>query len=73
MYVLPESYEVKNKTLEDIKYVANPTYSKGDVAKLDKEVKVRWDLGGKKYIPGTYTPHLRSLYILGGAEMADRE
>ncbi|KAH8149263.1 uncharacterized protein LAJ45_06803 [Morchella importuna] len=52
VYVLPESYEVKNKTLEDIKYVANPTYSKGDVAKLDKEVKVRWDLGGKKYIPG---------------------
>lgn len=56
VYVLPESYEVKNKTLEDIKYVANPTYSKDNVAKLDKEVKVRWDLGGKKYIPGTYAP-----------------
>lgn len=52
VYVLPESYEVKNKTLDDIKYVANPTYNKDDVSKLDKEVKVRWDLGGKKYIPG---------------------
>lgn len=52
VYVLPESYEVKNKTLDDIKYVANPSYSKEDVVKLDKEVKVRWDLGTKKYIPG---------------------
>lgn len=52
VYVLPESYEVKNKTLDDIKYVANPTYSREDVAKLDKEVKIRRDLGMKKYMPG---------------------
>lgn len=52
VYVLPESYEVKNKTLDDIKYVANPTYSKEDVVKLDKEVKIRRDLGMKKYMPG---------------------
>lgn len=52
VYVLPESYEVQNKTLDDIKYVANPTYSKEDVTKLDKEVKTRRDLGMKKYMPG---------------------
>lgn len=52
VYVLPESYEVQNKTLDDIKYVANPTYSKADVSKLDKEVKTRRDLGMKKYMPG---------------------
>ncbi|KAL7267303.1 Ubiquitin carboxyl-terminal hydrolase 10 [Rhizina undulata] len=52
VYVLPESYEVKNKTLEDIKYVVNPTYTRDDVMKLDREVKTKWDLGGKKYIPG---------------------
>jgi len=52
VYVLPESYEVLNKTLDDIKYVVNPTYSKEDVKKLDKEVVIKWDLGKKKYIPG---------------------
>jgi U4/U6.U5 tri-snRNP-associated protein 2 len=52
VYVLPESYEVKNKTLDDIKYVVNPTYTRPDVAKLDKEVVMKWDLGKKKYIPG---------------------
>lgn len=52
VYVLPESYEVQNKTLEDIKYVVNPTYTKADVTKLDKEPLIRRDLGGKKYIPG---------------------
>src|SRR5436305_7637992 len=31
IYVLPESYEVKHKSLEDIKYVVNPTYTKEDV------------------------------------------
>ncbi|KAI5850043.1 hypothetical protein BZA05DRAFT_400713 [Tricharina praecox] len=52
VYVLPESYEVMNKTLDDIKYVVNPTYSRDDVKKLDTEVATKWDLGKKKYIPG---------------------
>jgi len=52
VYVLPESYEVLNKTLDDIKYVVNPTYSREDVKKLDKEVVTKWDLGKKKYTPG---------------------
>jgi U4/U6.U5 tri-snRNP-associated protein 2 len=55
VYVLTESYEVKNKTLDDIKYVVNPTYTKENVRKLDKEVVTKWDLGKKKYIPGVYT------------------
>ncbi|KAF3920579.1 hypothetical protein ABW21_db0200846 [Orbilia brochopaga] len=52
IYVLPESYEVKQKSLDDIKYVVNPTYSRADVAQLDKEVARRWDLSGKRYTPG---------------------
>lgn len=52
VYVLPESYEVKNKTLDDIKYVVNPTYTKEDVRKLDKEEVEKMDLLKKKYIPG---------------------
>jgi U4/U6.U5 tri-snRNP-associated protein 2 len=52
VYVLPEGYEVKNKSLDDIKYVVDPTYTKEDVAKLDKEVRDAWDLMGKRYRPG---------------------
>ncbi|EGX50386.1 hypothetical protein AOL_s00076g150 [Orbilia oligospora ATCC 24927] len=52
IYVLPESYEVKQKSLDDIKYVANPTYTREDVAKLDKEETKKWDLTGKRYTPG---------------------
>lgn len=58
VYVLPESYEVKNKTLDDIKYVVNPTYTLENVRKLDREEVTKWDLGKKKYIPGTPPPPL---------------
>jgi U4/U6.U5 tri-snRNP-associated protein 2 len=52
VYVLPEGYEVKNKSLEDIKFVSDPRYSKEEVMKLDKEIKSAWALGGKQYTPG---------------------
>ena len=52
VYVLPEGYEVKSKSLDDIRYVVDPTFAKDDVAKLDKEEKTARDLAGKKYIPG---------------------
>lgn len=61
VYVLPESYEVKNKTLDDIKYVVNPTYTKEDVRKLDKEEVEKTDLLKKKYIPGELIPTLISV------------
>ncbi|KAJ5113332.1 hypothetical protein N7456_001866 [Penicillium angulare] len=52
VYVLPEGYEVKSKSLDDIKYVVDPHYSKDQVVKLDKEVQDAWDLHGAKYRPG---------------------
>ena len=52
VYVLPEGYEVKSKSLEDIKFVVDPRLSKDEVSKLDREAKDAWDLGGKKYRPG---------------------
>ncbi|KAI9853924.1 MAG: hypothetical protein M1824_000799 [Vezdaea acicularis] len=52
VYVLPEGYEVRMRSLEDIKYVVDPTFSKEEVGKLDREARQSWDLGGKKYIPG---------------------
>ncbi|KAB8199985.1 cysteine proteinase [Aspergillus parasiticus] len=52
VYVLPEGYEVKNKSLDDIKYVVDPHYSKEEVSKLDKEVHDAFDLAGNRYRPG---------------------
>jgi U4/U6.U5 tri-snRNP-associated protein 2 len=57
VYVLPEGYEVKNKSLDDIKYVVDPHYTKSEVIKLDKEVHDAWDLSGSKYRPGKSQPH----------------
>ncbi|KAH0556483.1 hypothetical protein GP486_005616 [Trichoglossum hirsutum] len=51
VYVLPEGYEVKSKSLDDIKFVVDPRYSKEEVGKLDREPRTSWDLGGKTYIP----------------------
>jgi U4/U6.U5 tri-snRNP-associated protein 2 len=52
VYVLPEGYEVKSKSLDDIKFVVDPRMSKAEVARLDKEPKVSWDLSNREYIPG---------------------
>ncbi|KZF24600.1 cysteine proteinase [Xylona heveae TC161] len=52
VYVLPEGYEVKNKSLDDIKFVVDPRLSREEVMKLDKEQKSAWDLSGRKYTPG---------------------
>ncbi|KAF2255427.1 cysteine proteinase [Trematosphaeria pertusa] len=52
VYVLPEGYEVTSKSLDDIKFVVDPRLSKTEVARLDKEPKVSWDLSNREYIPG---------------------
>ncbi|KAL7793269.1 hypothetical protein V8C43DRAFT_281310 [Trichoderma afarasin] len=53
VYVLPEGYEVKSKSLDDIKYVSDPRYTKNEVIQLDRHVNhVSWTLDGKEYTPG---------------------
>ncbi|KAK4546118.1 hypothetical protein LTR36_002255 [Oleoguttula mirabilis] len=53
VYVLPEGYEVKSKSLDDIKVVVDPRFTPGEVKALaGKEEKDAWDLWGKKYTPG---------------------
>ncbi|KAK9416555.1 hypothetical protein SUNI508_09661 [Seiridium unicorne] len=52
VYVLPEGYEVKSKSLEDIKYVSDPRYTKQEVMELDRKPRSAWTLGGKEYTPG---------------------
>lgn len=52
VFVLPEGYEVKSKALDDIKYVADPRYTKKEVMDLDRTAKTRRSLAGKEYVPG---------------------
>ncbi|KAK5662988.1 hypothetical protein OQA88_6402 [Cercophora sp. LCS_1] len=52
VYVLPEGYEVNSKSLDDIKYVSDPRYTKQEVMELDRRPRTSWTLAGKKYTPG---------------------
>ena len=52
VYVLPEGYEVKSSSLDDIKFVVDPRLSKDEVLRLDTEGKEATDLSGRRYRPG---------------------
>ncbi|KAH8891297.1 U4/U6.U5 tri-snRNP-associated protein 2 [Thozetella sp. PMI_491] len=52
VFVLPEGYEVKNKSLEDIKYVSDPRYTKQEVMAFDRKPRTSWTLTAKEYTPG---------------------
>ncbi|KAK3327633.1 hypothetical protein B0T19DRAFT_422303 [Cercophora scortea] len=52
VYVLPEGYEVKSKSLEDIKYVSDPRYTRQEVMDLDRKPRAAFTLAGKAYTPG---------------------
>ncbi|KAI8096628.1 uncharacterized protein BX664DRAFT_256840 [Halteromyces radiatus] len=52
VYILPDGYEVDDPSLNDIKYVLNPTLTKQQVAELDQNNAPSYDLNNKKYIPG---------------------
>ena len=52
VYILPEGYEVQNRSLEDIKYVVDPKFSERDVKMLDREPHESIDLSNKRYRPG---------------------
>lgn len=52
VYVLPEGYEVKSKSLDDIKYVSDPRYTRAEVAEVDRKPRTSLTIGGKEYVPG---------------------
>ena len=52
VYVLPEGYEVKSKSLDDVKYVSDPTYTRNEAMQLDRTPRTSWTLAGKEYTPG---------------------
>ncbi|CCH44221.1 U4/U6.U5 tri-snRNP-associated protein [Wickerhamomyces ciferrii] len=52
VYILPENYEVKSNSLNDIKYQILPSYTQEDLKKFnDPGFKAR-DLNGNEYVPG---------------------
>ncbi|KAK9469983.1 uncharacterized protein V1510DRAFT_424318 [Dipodascopsis tothii] len=52
VYVLPEGYEVTSGTLDDIKYIVNPTYTRAQVQALDRSETLSHDIQHKPYRPG---------------------
>lgn len=52
VYVLPEGYEVKSRSLDDIKFVSDPRYTKQEVAEIDRTPRTSLTIGGREYVPG---------------------
>ncbi|KAK0719926.1 hypothetical protein B0H67DRAFT_486520 [Lasiosphaeris hirsuta] len=52
VYVLPEGYEVTGKSLDDIKYVSDPRYTRQEVMEFDRRPRTSFTLAGKEYTPG---------------------
>ncbi|KAF2072126.1 hypothetical protein CYY_006571 [Polysphondylium violaceum] len=52
IYCLPDDYEVIDSSLDDIKYLLNPTYTKQQIENLDKNSKYSRALDATQYLPG---------------------
>lgn len=52
VYCLPDMYEVIDRSLDDIRYVLDPTFTDGEVAALDRDVSWTRALDGAEYMPG---------------------
>ncbi|KAF9940002.1 hypothetical protein BGZ65_008582 [Modicella reniformis] len=52
VYILPDSYEVTDSSLDDIKYVLDPRFTPAQVEALDKSLSQSYDLNRKPYLPG---------------------
>lgn len=52
VFCLPDNYEVIDRSLDDIRHVLNPLFSKTEVKDLDTEVRWARALDGSEYMPG---------------------
>jgi len=52
-YCLPDQYEIIDSSLDDIKYVLNPTFTTEAIARLDSQESVSRAYDGSNYLPGT--------------------
>ncbi|RNA21311.1 U4 tri-snRNP-associated 2 [Brachionus plicatilis] len=51
-YCLPDNYQVIDSSLDDIKYVLNPTFTKEQISQLEKNSKLSRAYDGTHYLPG---------------------
>ncbi|XP_044735313.1 U4/U6.U5 tri-snRNP-associated protein 2 [Chrysoperla carnea] len=51
-YCLPDNYEIIDSSLDDIKYVLNPTFTSKQILDLDKSDKLSRAIDGSMYLPG---------------------
>lgn len=51
-YCLPDNYEIKHPSLDDILHVLKPTFTPEEIANLDKNDKMVEAYDGKSYFPG---------------------
>lgn len=52
IYCLPDDYEVIDSSLDDIKYLLNPTFTADQIANLDSNTTQSICLDGTPYLPG---------------------
>ena len=52
VYCLPEGYQVKDRSLEDIKRVLDPRFTQKDVDDIDGESRWQRGLDGQHFLPG---------------------
>ncbi|KAN0031805.1 hypothetical protein ACTFIV_005672 [Dictyostelium citrinum] len=52
IYCLPDDYEVIDSSLDDIKYLLNPTFTNEQIKELDSNTKLSRALDDSKYLPG---------------------
>ena len=51
-YCLPDNYEIKDASLNDIAAALHPSFTKEEVAKIDQGTELARDLFGRRYLPG---------------------
>lgn len=51
-YCLPDNYEIIDSSLDDIKYVLNPTFTSEHIATMDGSDKLSRAIDGTMYLPG---------------------
>lgn len=51
-YCLPDNYEIVDSSLDDIKYVLNPTFTSDHIRQLDTSDKLSRAIDGTLYLPG---------------------
>ncbi|KAF8414191.1 hypothetical protein HHK36_002190 [Tetracentron sinense] len=52
VYCLPDGYEINDPSLDDIRHVLNPRFSRDQVVQLDKNKQWSRALDGSDYLPG---------------------